>query len=275
MFANLTPNAAELCFSSARLGSYQRFFHAKTDRETLGAHMWHQTVSASLWPLIGMVEVVFRNRAHRALSQLHGGVPSRAWYGAGPQDMRLKGLQSKVDDILNQTDDAGNHVVNTIDEFIAETTFGLWVHVLQQLDANRRYRFCSIAFPNYPPVKGKTAWIAPLNTWMPLIKRMEGHRAFRNRIAHHAPLWTIPYLTAPGAASILPSGPGALIQSLRQQASTLRTTIEDMEPNLADFWDGEPKQAFMNLTTVAMIEKAMGKAAPPEAAPATAPGDPS
>lgn len=275
MFANLTSNAAELCFSPARLGSYQRFFHAKTDRETLGAHMWHRTVSASLWPLIGMVEVVFRNRAHRALSQLHGGVPSRAWYGGGPQDMRLKGLQSRVDDILNRTDDAGNNVVNTIDEFIAETTFGLWVHVLQQLDTNRRYRFCLTAFPSYPLVKDKGAWIAPVKTWMPLIKRLESHRAFRNRIAHHAPLWTVPYLPGPDGSSILPSGPGALILSLRQQASMLRATIEDMESNLADFWDGEPKQAFMNLTTVAMIDKAMGKAAPPESTLAATPVVPS
>lgn len=175
--------------------------------------------------------------------------------------MRLKiRVQRKIDDILNLKDEGGASLVNSIDDFISETTFGIWVEVLYELHADRRYRFCKMAFPGYPILQDKAAWTAPQRTWQPLIRRLERHKAFRDRVAHHGPLWKIPFEPQAGATPILPSGPGAFIQSLRKEASALRTTIEEMEPGLSDFWDGAPKDAFQHLTTLARLHEYMGRA---------------
>lgn len=260
MFATLTPEAARRCLSPARLALYKDFYAATDDRETLGALMWHHAVGAALWPLIGLVEVAFRNRTHHALSMLHGGVASRAWYGGGANDMRLKvRVQRKIEDILALKDEGGNALVNSIDDFISETTFGIWIEVLYELHSDRRYRFCKMAFPGYPVVQDKAAWTAPQRTWQPLIRRLERHKAFRDRVAHHGPLWKIPFEPQAGATSIVPSGPGAFIQSLRKEAAALRTTIEEMESGLGDFWDGAPRDAFQHLTTLATLYEYMGR----------------
>lgn len=242
---------------------YCNFFNTQTDRECLGAYLWHQTVSASLWPLLSLVEVAFRNRAHYALSTLHGNTPSRAWYGGGRNDMRLKmRIQRRIDDLLNLKDASGAPLVRSIDNFISETTFGLWVEVLYEVAPDRRYRFAKLAFPGYSLLADKTTWVAPQITWMPILSRLERHKSYRDKIAHHGPLWKIPFEPKLGDASILPLSPGALIQSLRKEATALRATLCDMEPGLSDFWDGVPNAAFMTLTTMASLQGHMGRPIP-------------
>ena len=58
-----------------------------------------------------------------------------------------------------------------------------------------------------------------------------------------------------GASLILPSSPGALIQSLRQQAPLLQATIENMESHHADFWGDQSQQAFKDLAMMALTGK--------------------
>jgi hypothetical protein len=271
MFATLTQNAAERCMSSARMGLYKNFFGAGTDRECMGAMMWQQAASAALWPLLSLVEVVFRNRTHYGLSMLHGGVSTRAWYGGGSNDMRLKvRLQRKIDDLLNLKDASGLTLVNSVDDFISETTFGLWIEALYELHADRRFRFTKMAFPGYSVLADKSAWTAPARSWVPLINRLERHKAYRDIVAHHGPLWKVPFEPMAGATAILPASPGALIQALRKEATALRTTVEEMEPALVDFWDGPPSTSFLQLTTIATLEGYLGRRPIPLAPPASA-----
>jgi hypothetical protein len=261
MFANPDPNPLRLCVSPARMALYRGFFAAQTDRESLGALLWHQRVGAALWPLLGIVEVAFRNRTHYALSMLHGGVSSRAWYGAGSNDMRLKlKLQRKFDDLQNLKDEAGQALVKSIDDLISETTFGIWIEALYELPFDRRYRFSKLALPGYPPLGNKGIWGAAHLTWMPLIARLERHKTYRDRVAHHGPLWKISFNAPPGTAARLPNTPQEFMQSLHTEESALRTTAIEMEPGLADFWDGDPRTHFYTLTTSESLDAAMGRA---------------
>lgn len=272
MFATLSAANCQLSLSPARMGAFHAHFKTTSDRECLGAMMWHHAIASSAWPLISVVEICLRNRSHHAMSALYGNVKSREWYRGGPNDMRLKGgIQGRITELLCRTDDAGNKVVNSIDEFIAATTFGTWVGVLQQLPSDRRFRFTKMAFPEYPMLLDKQAWTAPAKTWLPLIERLERHKSFRDRIAHHAPIWNFPYAPHEGEKRIKPASAGATIISLRQEIQHLRTSLVEMEPGLVDFWDGTAQQeALETLTTLASLNHYMGRdLSPPEAGLAT------
>jgi len=250
---------------------YQTFYGAQNDRETFGAMFWHQSIGAALLPLVAMVEIAFRNRMHHALSMLHGGQASGPWYGGGRNHMRLKTrIQRRIDDLWNLKDDAGHRLIQSVDDFISESTFGLWIEVAYELQPDRRYRFCKLVIPGYPLLADRAAWTAPGRSWMPLVRRFERHKAFRDCIAHHRPLWKIPFEPAVGVSSILPSGPGALLLSLRHQATALRASLEQMEPGLVDFWDGPRRVAFDQLTTLASLHASMGRSHPPPPAAADA-----
>lgn len=245
--------------SMARLAAFRKFFKAADDLECLGAMMWHQEVAAALWPLLGWVEVAFRNRAHYALSMLHGGMPSRPWYAGGPQDMRLRlRLRRRVDELLASRDEAGDLLIQGADAFVAETTFGFWIEVLYELAPDRRFRFCRMAMPGLEALQRKAAWASPALTWLPLVRRLERHKIFRDRIAHHAPLWRVSFEPEQRDGSILPSGPGALLQALRKEATALQRTLQDLEPGLLGMWGDSRRAAFLRLTTLATVAAYMG-----------------
>lgn len=269
MFTNLPPANARACLSVARMSAYRDFFNADSDRECLGAILWHQAVAGAIWPLVSFVEVSLRNRAHQQLSFLFGGSKSRTWYGGQRNDMRLRvRTQQKIDELCTRQDDAGQRAVLSIDDFIAETTFGIWVEVLEQLDHNQRFKFARFVFPAYPPVQNSAAWVAPKNTWQPLINRLARHKSFRDRIAHHSPLWKHSYAPRDGDPYILPTSPGAALQSLRKEMHALKTTLTEMDPGMVDFWDAtEHEKLFLSLTTMATLQRYMGVAAPAAAAP--------
>lgn len=256
----LSQSAAKTVLSAARMTAFREFFKAADDQQCLGAMLWHHDVSAALWPLVGWVELALRNRTHYALSMLHGGLPSRAWYGGGPQDMRLRlRLRRRIDDMLGARSEAGDKFINGVDDFVAETTFGLWLEVLYELAPDRRFRYCRLAMPGHEALNDKAAWAVPGRTWVPVLRRLERHKTFRDRIAHHAPLWKVAFERQPGGASMLPSGPGALIQALRREASAMRRTLEEMDPGLTGVWSSARGATFCRLTTMAALGAYMGR----------------
>lgn len=261
MFANPPPETVQRSISPARMQLYSAFFKCQASERCLGAMLWHQSIAAALWPLICTVELVFRNRTHYALSMLHGGVASRQWYAGGPNDMKLKvGVRAKLDKYMGLQDEAGNALIATVDDFVAYSTFGIWLDVLRELHQDRRHRLAKLVFPGYGPVAEKDKWVAPKHTWLPLLQRFERHKAFRDCIAHHGPLWKIPFVPQADSPPVMPSGPGALLLSLRREATELATSVAEMDPNLAGFWEGPPRDAFLALTTLESLKGYMQSA---------------
>ena len=102
-----TPKASAVSTGASLVLSLIHIYaHFKTtsDRECLGAMMWHHAIASSAWPLISVVEICLRNRSHHAMSALYGNVKSREWYRGGPNDMRLKGgIQGRITELLYRT----------------------------------------------------------------------------------------------------------------------------------------------------------------------------
>jgi hypothetical protein len=89
---------------SPRLSPYKQNFKPKTDEELLGAYQWAQAVSASLHPLLGLVEVVLRNAIHESLSLQCSAKASNSfpWYDrAEKRSIVLRGKSlAKIEDLL-------------------------------------------------------------------------------------------------------------------------------------------------------------------------------
>lgn len=244
---NIPASVVRDTFSIARISAFHAFFKAESQAQCLGALVWHQSVAAATWPLICLVEVSLRNRLHGCLSRMYAG----PWYAGARNSMPLQSkLQSKANELLSATDEAGQSRVGCPDDFIAAMPFGFWVEVLRQVHVNRRYRLVEAVFPNYGPLQDKKSWVNASKTWVPLLQRIERHKRIRDQIGHHTPLWNIRYTVRENEPPRVPKSPGAMMLALRQEASSLRQTLLDMDASLVRLWDGTFfQQAFLQLTT--------------------------
>ncbi|CAB3768669.1 hypothetical protein [Paraburkholderia humisilvae] len=244
---NIPASVVTDTFSLARISAFHAFFKAENQAQCLGALVWHQSVAAAMWPLICLVEISLRNRLHVGLSRMY----AAAWYAGARNSMPLQTkLQSRADELLSATDAAGNARIGCPDDFVAAMSFGFWVEVLRQVHVNRRYRLVEAIFPNYGPLKDKKLWADAAKTWIPLLRRLERHKRVRDQIGHHTPLWNIKYTVRETEPPRVPKSPGAMMLALRQEVSSLRQTLLDMDVSLARLWDGTFfQQAFLQLTT--------------------------
>jgi hypothetical protein len=249
MYANAPNSALEMSLSPARLGPYRTFFKAKLDAETLAAFQWNQTVSSALWPLMSLVELAFRNRLHACFSDMYGGSVSNAWY-LTPKAQLSAIATNKVMDTVNATDSNGNPICQSVDDVVAEMSFGFWVEALRRVPKDKRWKVSKAIFPNYGPVANKPAWVQAAQTWLPLIGRLERHKSFRDRLAHHRPVWRWRYAPNPGAPLITPSSPGAAMTGIRQEVAQLEQTLREMDNSLLALWTGGlPQRLLSSLTT--------------------------
>lgn len=241
--------ALESALSQARLSPYRTFFKCTRDNEVLAAFQWNQTVASAMWPLVSLVELSLRNRLHGCFSQLYGGSTSNDWYMGHRMPMSASASR-KVTDVLAAKDARGQPLCQSVDDVVASVSFGFWIEVLRGIPGNRRWRVTKSVFPGYGPVADKTLWVAPAATWMPLLNRLERHKAFRDRLAHHRPLWRWRYAPNPGAPLAVPTSPGAAMTSLRQEVAHLEKTLSEMDAALLQFWRHSlPHRIFNSLTT--------------------------
>lgn len=191
--ADLAQALADI--STARLSSYQNFFGPANDAELYGLYCWNDAVSSRYMRLIGILEVILRNRLHGTLSAYAynrrrsvGNRDSNDWYmklynpftGTTTGD---KTLSKKIGSRGRPT--APNKV-------IASMTYGFWPHVLDKtLDNSGNPVPWDTLIPTILPghhQRAATYW-GVLAHQDALFARLVLVGDLRNRVAHFEPLW--------------------------------------------------------------------------------------
>jgi len=184
----------ESIIAKPRLASYKGYFHARSLEEAIGLYMWNGELSACFATLISIFEISLRNQVHRAMS-LHysnGTSTSFHWYDRIRGQLKVQS-KNKIDDVRHE----GPHNRRTLrnpapspDEIVSRVSFGFWPNILGAID--RRVNFADKIFPAIFPHHSLNAnpldWTnsAKLTAALAFIHELN---TFRNRIAHHEPIW--------------------------------------------------------------------------------------
>jgi hypothetical protein len=157
-------------------------------------YAWNLALVNALAPTLHVLEVAFRNEIARAASRItagrvlrHGGVAS--WLDAVPS-MLMEHERRKVASAKAQLRARGHP--HTEGHLIAKLDFGFWVALCRDSYADTRGdgprlwpRALGMAFTKRP---ASVAGRAEIHL------RFDHIRAFRNRVAHHEPIWDRDYL---------------------------------------------------------------------------------
>ena len=102
-------------------------------------------------------------------------------------------------------------------------------------------------FPGYPPLANAPD-CSTSPAWDKRVKRrLRKLKRFRDSVAHFYPLVTWQY--EQGGKWLVPSSPGAVMLSMRQEVSRALQTLGELDPSLTSLWVGTFAQAqFMQLT---------------------------
>ena len=186
---------------SPRLSPYKQNFKPKTDEELLGAYQWAQAVSASLHPLLGLVEVVLRNAIHESLSLQCSAKASNSfpWYDrAENRSIVLRGKSlAKIEDLLCEgTPQLRKQIQPTPDLVVSRLSFGFWPNVLEELGNRHAPRTFTDVFPFYPHSK-PTHWSYEPNK-NKVVMRLKRFQDLRNRVCHFEVVWKPHWVGAQG-----------------------------------------------------------------------------
>lgn len=173
----MTPQQAALItgLSEQRLSPYLR--QAEGDlADALGHYTWNLQLSESLYPVLQLTEVVFRNALHQALS-VEFDTPT--WFhGLWLHPREQKAVDKALGELRKRRADP------TADRTVAELHFGFWCSL-----CDKRYEHQQTLWP-------KLFRHAPLSQ-MPrrhrhrqgLSRAVNRLRQLRNRVFHHEPIW--------------------------------------------------------------------------------------
>jgi hypothetical protein len=167
--------------------------------KALRLYTWNTAVSAAFYGPLQGLEVALRNALHRELSVRHGA----EWYknpGAGLDAGALDRVRAAKDELQR-----GGYNPDP-PHLVAALPFGFWVSLL-----GRGGRAPGLGAPKRD--YEATSWRPALHNAFPNVRlrRAEAHsrldylRTFRNRIAHHEPLFA-PHLAAVHASILLAVG---------------------------------------------------------------------
>jgi hypothetical protein len=182
----LDPSSLPALPSLLSTPRFQTYLDACEGRQdvALRLYAWNVEVTSAFWGPISILEVVVRNAMHDALR-------------AGRQDdwwncpsLQLMARERKNLLHAQQTLDRRGHPSPTAGQVVAATTFGLWVGLTAP------------GLPRHPHLSYETAiWQPRLVRAFPhagTVRRKQLHRAlddvrnFRNRLAHHEPVFAAP-----------------------------------------------------------------------------------
>ncbi len=179
--------------SVARLSSYRFMFHGADDHEIYGVYCWNEALSATLFRLISITEVVMRNRFHSALSlHLHnhrsvGRNDSNDWYNH--VTLPSKSVQKLKKETHYRQRRTGNLIPKnpapSSNDVVSRMTFGFWPKLL---DASLPW---GDLLPQIVPghrYKTSSHWRVRRNQDA-LYARLDLVNKIRNRIAHFEPVW--------------------------------------------------------------------------------------
>jgi hypothetical protein len=219
--------ALERALSPERLAAYRQ----GTDRdETDGVarYLWNLALANALQPALHALEITFRNEIARAAAKLTQGrqytvarVPS--WLDADPT-MLLEHEAEKVE--RAKKDLSMNPMSQTEGHLIAKLDFGFWVALCRDAYSDVRGegprlwpRALDLAFRKRPK---------SVTTRAEIFHRFDHIRKYRNRVAHHEPIWDRGYLEEHDY----------ILESLSWMHPKLADAVREMSPAIPTFEAG-------------------------------------
>lgn len=180
----------ENVISKPRLKSYRDYFGTKDIDEAIGLYMWNCELSVCFSMLLSFFEISLRNNIHSSMSRFYsrGKNNSYHWYDKFTLKPETK---NKIDDIRYEGYKAKRKLRNpqpTPDEIVSRVTFGFWAGVLSSIDLRYANQILPNVFPFHPLNVNSNNW-NNRNTKTSALNFIYELNDFRNRIAHHEPLW--------------------------------------------------------------------------------------
>lgn len=179
--------------SVERLGAYS----LDTDRDSTDAiarYIWNVALCSAVFPSLHVLEVTLRNEMYAASLEILRGRPLRfnevqCWLDADPQLLERREADV-VEDAKKYLRRNPRHL--TPGRLVAKLHFGFWMNLCNRpyehgrVDGPRLWpRMAKLAFPNCPRSQREREKIRA---------RLDSIRVFRNRIAHHDPIWDASFL---------------------------------------------------------------------------------
>jgi len=198
------PLIIDTLTSTHRLTSYENVFQTTNDIELMGVYLWSQHISGVLYPLLSCVEVSLRNAIDRALTQKLGlfwwrqdVLRCKAELKGRPATRPLIAIRENFDSanrayIRDMKEILGKHAIipnATHHDLIARTEFSTWEFLFDHQD----YQFLDhqLIWPGQLSNVFLGAW--PHTSTKQMVQhvgqQIKQVRLFRNRLAHHEPIW--------------------------------------------------------------------------------------
>jgi len=170
-----TFQSLENALSAPRLGRY--LGEAKGDKHyALRLYVWNGRLCEAFYLPSQIAEVATRNTIHKALTDKHG----VDWFSRGAFLCTLPDrLRKELDEVMRKEREIYG-TATTVNHFVSGLSFGFWVHLLTK---NYDGVFWPVSFATCFPNKPKTV------NRQTLYDKIERLRVFRNRLAHHKPIF--------------------------------------------------------------------------------------
>lgn len=176
----------ESVISKPRLDSYKNYFKTKTQDEAVGLYMWNCELTSNLSVILGFIEIALRNSVHLALTAHYAGNPL-PWYEVIYPSMKKEG-QKKLDAILKDKNGIKFSPPPKPDKVVSELMFGFWPFVIKNIGITISHKLMPKIFKNHSlnaiPINWNNHSLRNL-----ALQPLYEINAFRNRIAHHEPIW--------------------------------------------------------------------------------------
>lgn len=219
---SMQPDNYNLLFealSEPRIGAYKNYFgNSLTDAQLFGCYQWNESISLTFFKLITIIEIVMRNRMHEALSSHYFNHTkkivnnTRTSNSKWTYDLHTTQGHQQSCNWYNAVDSASNSILNSLslskihskthnsrgkaiaanrapspDDIVSSLSFGFWSSLVDKCpDLNWDNLLVSI-FPKHR-TSNSNQWNSPIEQ-KKLSYRLDLIRDFRNRIAHHEPIW--------------------------------------------------------------------------------------
>jgi len=192
--ALISPPALERALSPNRLRGYALPGDSAVDE--LARYLWNWALSAALQPALHTLEITLRNEIARAAAKAMVGrsytpalIPT--WLDATPS-MLMPHELAKVDKAKERL--GADPLAHTEGHLIAKLDFGFWVALCR-----RPYDDARGEGPRLWPAilrdgLGFKSLPATVTTRAEIHEPLDEIRIFRNRVAHHEPIWDRQYL---------------------------------------------------------------------------------
>jgi hypothetical protein len=183
----------ERALSPQRLRAY-RLDSDRDETDGIARYLWNLALVNAIGPVLHTLEITFRNEISRAAVRLmekrafrHDRIPS--WLDATPTML----LEHEAEKVVRAKERLGTDKPSqTEGHLIAQLDFGFWVALCRDPYSDWRAagprlwpRLLDLAFLKRP---------ADVTTRSGIHQRFDAIRHFRNRIAHHQPIWDRDYL---------------------------------------------------------------------------------